>query len=147
LILAFVLWVLSLAFLYAMVQSQTGGDAVAGAARIAHNRVAIFAGQSALEEATHVARTPVGSQPSVLDELQNGSRGGVVGDPAATRDAYGPLAQTGGGRGAAGIARKVRRRFAVRVCQVVEMEGPRQGEVLYSALSLAGEPLFEVVER
>lgn len=44
------------------------------------------------------------------------------------------------------VTRQLRRRFLGRVCQIKELLGPQTGKVVFTALSLEGEPVLETIE-
>ena len=82
---AFVLWVLAIALIYALVQSQAQSGALAGVARVSALRAVVFAGESAVEEASYVIRNPSGESSGVLDAMQGGGTRGNAPEPETTR--------------------------------------------------------------
>ena len=97
-IFAFVLWVLAIALIYALSQSQAQSGALTGVARVAAMRAVVFAGESALEEASHVIRNPSG-ETSTVSTTTPSSRAtfcAIAGwaSPSTTR-ARAPAASTG----------------------------------------------------
>jgi hypothetical protein len=44
------------------------------------------------------------------------------------------------------LSRRVRRRYTGRVFRIVEVQGPKAGEVVFSRLALRPDPVFEAVE-
>lgn len=93
---AFVCWVVAIAFVAAVVQSQSQSGALSGVVRVVALRTVIAAGESALNEACYVLRHPSGGITGVLDEIrQRGATTGTVHIPQATMDAYKQLVETG----------------------------------------------------
>lgn len=86
--LGIVLWVLALAFLYAMVQSQARGGATGSMIRAAHLRSMVFAGQSALEEASFAWRHQIKEPAAALQEILKGSRSGTAHQPTISRTTF-----------------------------------------------------------
>jgi hypothetical protein len=92
---AFVVWIVAIAIIYAFIQSQAQSGAMQGVARVSGMRVAIFAGQSALEEACYVIRHPAGASSSVLDAMNGGGSAGTAHEPDVTRAVYAKLRSEG----------------------------------------------------
>lgn len=85
---AFVIWVVTIALIYALMSGQAQSGALTGIVRVSGLRMVILAAQSALAEASYVLRyQPEGGSP-VLKGIKNGSDAGDAHDPAATRELY-----------------------------------------------------------
>lgn len=85
---AFVIWVVMIALVYALMVGQSQGDALSGIVRVSGLRTVVLAGQSALAEADYVLRHPRDGQATVLEGMRGGSSTGVAHDPAGTRKLY-----------------------------------------------------------
>ena len=85
---AFVIWVLAIALIYALISGQAQSGALNGVVRVSAMRMVVMAAQSALAEASYGLRyVPVGNSP-VLNEMKNGSDAGTVRDPMVTKELY-----------------------------------------------------------
>lgn len=87
-VVALVIWVMALALVYALSQSQAQSGALGGVMRVTALRTVMTAGQSALVEATHRLRHPQGGTSPLLQALLEGESSGQAHDPQASRDAY-----------------------------------------------------------
>lgn len=96
---AFVLWIMAIAIVYALMQSQAQSGALQGVARVSGMRAAIFAGQSAIEEASYVIRHPSGDSSTVLDAMNGGGSSGTAHEPEVTRAVYQKLKSEGSAPG------------------------------------------------
>ncbi|MBI4861100.1 MAG: hypothetical protein HY815_12715 [Candidatus Riflebacteria bacterium] len=88
-VVALVLWIVAVSFIYAVIQSQAQTGALGGVARVTSLKTVTTAGQSALAEAIHVVRHPVGARSPLLEALVAGRDEGILHEPEATREAYG----------------------------------------------------------
>lgn len=174
---AFVLWVVTIALIYALMQGQAQSGALTGVVRVNGLRTVVLAGQSALAETSYVLRHPPDGGSNVLKGIEGGSASGQAHDPAATRLLYED--DVNAGRltiepikyevalkapkpsdpwhidltvrvtnvfAGTKITRQLRRRVMGFVHEVKEIEGPKKGTVIFAALSIRGDPLFEVIE-
>jgi hypothetical protein len=84
---AFVVWVIALAFVYALAQRQSQSGALTAAVRVSGLRLVTTVARSALTEAAHVIRrAPAGA--ATLGLIERGASSGLVHDPEATRSHY-----------------------------------------------------------
>lgn len=91
----FVVWVVSMAVLWAMMQSGAQGEALEAVARVTGLRLVTFAGETALEEASHSLRFPRSGGSTLLESVEGGGDTGVALDPVATRDIYANIVPAG----------------------------------------------------
>jgi hypothetical protein len=85
---AFVLWVVTIALVYALMVGQSQSGALTGVVRVTGMRMVVLAGQSALAEASYVLRHPSNGKSTVLEGMRTGSAAGKAHDPTATRKLY-----------------------------------------------------------
>lgn len=85
---AFVIWVVTIALIYAFMLSQGQSGALTGIVRVSGVRTVTFAGQSAIAEASYVLRNPPKEGSIVLENIRNGGTDGFVHDPAGTKKLY-----------------------------------------------------------
>lgn len=85
---ALVIWIVALALVYALTQSQAQSGALSSVMRVTALRTVLTAGQSALVEATHRIRHPPNGTSPLLAALLRGERAGQAHDPQAARDAF-----------------------------------------------------------
>lgn len=78
LVLSFVLWVAAISFLYAMVQGQSARGSASRVLRAVQVRAAVFARQSALDEAVATLRAAAPGECAPLDAIRDGSQEGVA---------------------------------------------------------------------
>jgi hypothetical protein len=87
-IVLFVIWVIAIALVYALSQSQAQSGALSGVVRVAGLRSVQWAARSALNEAAFkLALPPQGGAPDRMQQLRTGGTPPPL-DPAATREAY-----------------------------------------------------------
>lgn len=92
---AFVIWVVTIALIYAFMLSQGQSGALTGIVRVSGLRTVTFVGQSAIAEASYVLRHPPKDGSIVLENIRNGGTDGFVHDPAATKQLYADDIATG----------------------------------------------------
>lgn len=92
---AFVIWVVMIALIYAFMLGQGQSGALAGIVRVSGVRTVVFAGQSALAEASYQLRHPTSGTSTVLESIRTGSAGGNVMEPDGTRKLYEEDVQAG----------------------------------------------------
>jgi hypothetical protein len=175
--LALALWVVGLALINALVQSQAAVGAAGATARMVHTRTAVFAARSALEEAAFALRHPQTGVSRIVEGFEAGRASGAAYEPVETRSLYQPVRVAvepvayefvGGlpdakkdrclvditvrvradpaATGVRALTRRMRRRYPARFLRVIETMGPRKGEVVHVMLSLARDPVLEVLE-
>lgn len=85
---AFVIWVVTIALVYALMVGQSQSGALTGVVRVSGMRTVVLAGQSALAEAAYVLAHPTDGASTVLEAIQGGTASGVAHQPDATRQLY-----------------------------------------------------------
>lgn len=90
----FVVWVIAIALVYALSQSQAQGDALNGAVRVIGLRSVQWAARSALNEVAFRIQRPVPGAPDVMDVLHGGGTPSPL-DPVVTREIYAPAIARG----------------------------------------------------
>lgn len=86
---AFVIWVVAIALIWAFMQGQATSGALTGVVRVTALTGLTLAGESALEEASIALRRPKEVTSPVLEAIRNGSDAGEAHDPKVTRDLFG----------------------------------------------------------
>lgn len=94
-IVALVLWVVTMALIYALIQSQAGSGALTGVVRTTAMRSVLFAGRSALTEASYVVRHPPRGSRDPLERLVSGSTSADPFEPVGTLQLYRELIARG----------------------------------------------------
>lgn len=92
---AFVIWVVTIALIYAFMLSQGQSGALTGIVRVSGLRTVTFAGQSAIAEASWFLRHPPKDGSIVLENIRNGGVGGFLHDPVGTKKLYEDEVQSG----------------------------------------------------
>jgi stage V sporulation protein SpoVS len=90
----FVAWVIALALVYALSQSQAQSGALTGVIRAAGLRSIQWAGRSALNEAAYQLRFPSRAVAAPAAALASGRDPGAI-EPAATRQLHAPMISRG----------------------------------------------------
>lgn len=85
---ALVMWVLALALVWALVQSQATSNALTGAVRVSALTTLTLAAESALDEASIALRHPPDSGSPALAAMLAGRDAGEAQDPRATRELF-----------------------------------------------------------
>lgn len=92
---AFVIWVVTIALVFAMMQAGAQHGAIGGATRTQALRVLLFAGESALIEAASTIRRACESSSGVMKRVYAGATSGDAHDPNASRAAYQAMTDAG----------------------------------------------------
>ena len=85
---AFVMWVITIALIYALMSGQAQSGALTGIVRVSALRMVVLAAQSALAEASYMLRYVPEGNSAVLKEMKGGTDAGTAHDPAATKELY-----------------------------------------------------------
>ena len=92
---AVVLWMITMAFLWALVLSQSQSSALTGVVRVSALATVLHSARSAITEASAVLRHPPDTGSPVLKGILGGQTAGDACDPAGTRALYADDVQSG----------------------------------------------------